>query len=203
LKEESEEHINHSSVMKQSLRVFLLMLLSVAFTTGPVTAQSTEQLLRPGDSIIVKLSGVPPEEITVVSNTYDISDQGTINLPYIGEVRAAGTRPSQLQKNIESTYKSKEIFTHPTVQVTPNRGESNTQVIYVSGEVKTPRAVPMTPGMTIHDAITTAGGPTDFANMRKIKLTRNTVTRIVDLKKADSPDAQIQAQPGDKIHVPQ
>ncbi len=190
--------------MKSPIRTLLLMLFSLTFASRPALAQNTEQLLRSGDSIIVKLSGVPSEEISVVSNSYDIGDSGTINLPYIGEVRAAGVRPSQLQKNIEGAYKSAEIFTHPTIQVTPNRtGEGNFQVIFVSGEVKTPRAVPITPGMTIHDAITSAGGPTDFAKMKAVKHTRGGVTSIRDLRKADNPDAQIPAQPGDKIHVPQ
>lgn len=188
--------------MKKLHVLFILALL--AYAPAALRAQATEQALRQGDSIIVKLSGVPAEEIAIVSNTYDISDNGTINLPYIGEVRASGSRPSQLQKNIEAAYKTAEIFTHPTIQVTPNRSaDGNTQVIYVSGEVKTPRAVSITPGMTVHDAITAAGGPTDFANMRKIKLTRGGSTQMIDLKKADGPDAQIPAKPGDKIHVPQ
>ena len=187
--------------MKSPIQILLLVLLMTCGSRSTL-AQNTEQLLRSGDSIIVKLSGVPPEEITVVSNSYDIGDSGTINLPYIGEVRAAGVRPSQLQKNIEGAYKSAEIFTHPTIQVSANQ-QNPTQVIYVSGEVKTPRAVPISPGMTIHDAITSAGGPTDFAKMKAVKHTRNGVTSIRDLKKADNPDSQISAQPGDKIHVPQ
>lgn len=188
--------------MKSILHSLLLLVLSVTFASRPGLAQNTEQLLRPGDSIIIKLSGVPPEEITVISNSYDIGDSGTINLPYIGEVRAAGVRPSQLQKNIEGAYKTAEIFTHPTIQVSTNQ-QNPTQVIYVSGEVKTPRSVPLSPGMTIHDAITSAGGPTDFAKMKAVKHTRGGVTSIRDLRKADNPDSQISAQPGDKIHVPQ
>ncbi len=190
--------------MKSFSHSFSFMFVWLSLTSLPALAQGTEQLLRPGDSIIVRLSGVPAEEMAVVSNTYDIGDSGTINLPYIGEVRAAGNRPSQLQKNIEGAYKSAEIFTHPTVGVTLNNaGGGGTQVIYVSGEVKTPRAVPIAPNMTIHDAITSAGGPTDFAKMKAVKHTRGGVTSIRDLRKADNPDAQIPAQPGDKIHVPQ
>ncbi len=176
-------------------------LLPLCFVSG-LKADNIEQTLRGGDSIVVKLSGVPTEEIPVVSNTYDISNGGTINLPYIGEVRAAGLHPSQLQKNIEAAYKSGEIFTHPTVQVTASH-EAPTQVIFVSGEVKLPNHIGMSPGMTVFDAITSAGGPTDFAKMKAVKFTRNGVTRILDLRKADNPDGQIPAQAGDKIHVPQ
>lgn len=188
--------------MKPSFHRLLVILFSLVFAGRSAWSQNTEQLLRPGDSIIVKLSGVPLEDSTVISNSYDIGDSGTINMPYIGEVRAAGIRPSQLQKNIEGAYKSADIFVHPTIQVSVNQ-QNPTQVIYVSGEVKTPRAVPLTPGMTIHDAITSAGGPTDFAKMKAVKHTRSGVTSIRDLRKADNPDAQVPAQPGDKIHVPQ
>jgi protein involved in polysaccharide export with SLBB domain len=183
-------------------RSHLPVLLAMLFTGVTASAQNTESALRPGDSIIVKISGVPTEEINVVSNTYDIADNGSINLPYIGQVQATGMRPSALQRSIESAYKSADIFTHPTVQVTPNR-EAATQVVYVSGEVKAPGRIGMTPGMSVHDTITSAAGPTDFANMKKVKLTRNGQTRELDLRRADGPDAALPAQPGDKIHVSQ
>ncbi|MFZ4763858.1 MAG: polysaccharide biosynthesis/export family protein, partial [Roseimicrobium sp.] len=130
----------------------MISLLSNSVVYG----QSAEAALRSGDSIIVKISGVPAEEIAVVSTSYDISDNGTINLPYIGEVRASGLRPSALQKSIEQAYRSAEVFTHPTIQVTANR-DAATQVVYVSGEVKTPGRIVVTPGMTIHGAIVAAG----------------------------------------------
>jgi protein involved in polysaccharide export with SLBB domain len=188
--------------MKIRLLPLLVAMATTFFGRIPVPAQGVEQTLRPGDSIALKLSGVPAEEIAVVNNTYDISDGGTVNLPYIGEVRASGLRPSQLQKNIESAYKSAEIFTHPTVQVTTNK-ESPTQVLYVSGEVKTPGRILISPGMTVHQAMTAAGGPTDFAKLKGVKFTRGGQTRILDLKKADGPDAAVQVRPGDQIHVPQ
>lgn len=183
----------------QHLLAFFLCLLALH---SKALAQNTENSLRPGDSIVIKLSGVPQEEISVVSNTYDIADNGTINLPYIGELRAAGSKPSTLQKSIEIAYKNGEIFTHPTIQVSWNKtGGDTTQVLYVSGEVKAPGRVAMTPGMTIHDAITSVGGPTDFASLKKVKLTRGAITRELDLRKADSRDSLTPAQPGDKIHI--
>jgi len=188
--------------MYRSLASLTLAVSFLLVTQHGASAQPTESALRPGDSIIVKLSGAPIEEINVVSSTYDISDGGTINLPYINEVKAAGLKPSTLQKNIEYAFKQAEIFTHPTIQVSSNR-EAATQVVYVSGEVKSPGRIVMTPGMTVHDVITSASGPTDFAAMKKVKFTRGSQTREIDLRRADSPDAAIPAQPGDKIHVPQ
>ncbi len=175
---------------------------------APLTssAQSAESSLRSGDNIIVKISGVPAEEIAVVSTSYAIGDGGTINLPYIGEVRAAGMRPSTLQRNIEAAYKAAQIFTHPTIQVTPNMGEGGagmTQVIFVSGEVKAPSRISMTPGMTVSGAITAAGGFGDFANPKRVKLIRSGRSMELDCRQADSQASLMPVQPGDTVVVPQ
>lgn len=188
--------------LASAVSLLTLLLLWIAGLGHQALAQGTEPNLRPGDSIIIKLSGVPQEESVLVSNTYDISDEGTINLTHLGEIRAAGMRPSALQKSIENAYKSAEIYTNPTVLVSASR-DGGTQVVYVSGEVKQPGAIPMRAGMSVHDAITSAMGPTDFAKMKAVKLTRGTSTRELDLRRADNPDASLPVQAGDKIHVPQ
>lgn len=179
----------------------LFLLAALLLMSVPAHSQNAENILRPGDSIVVKLSGVPTEESVVVTSSYDISDKGTINLPYIGEVNAAGQRPSQLQKSIEAAYKNGDIYTHPTILVSSDKTGPTTQVIFVSGEVKAPGRVTMSIGMTTHDSITSAGGPNEWARMNKVKFTRNGNTKELDLKKADNPDSRIQVQPGDRIHV--
>ena len=179
----------------------LLVLLCLAFSVSGLRAQSSESTLRAGDSIIVKISGVPPEEIAVVSTSYDISDNGTINLPYIGEVRASGLRPSTLQQNIQAAYKNADIFTHPTIQVTANR-DAATQIIFVSGEVKTPGRIIVTPGMTVHGAIVAAGDITEFGSAKRVKLIRNGRSMELDLRRADSSAALTPVQPGDTVVVP-
>ena len=185
--------------MSHYLFTFWAMLSFLS--SSAIYGQSAEASLRAGDSIIVKISGVPPEEIAVVSTSYDIADNGTINLPYIGEVRASGLRPSALQKSIEQAYRSAEVFTHPTIQVTANR-DAATQVVYVSGEVKTPGRIVVTPGMTIHGAIVAAGDVTEFGSMKRVKLIRGGRPTELDLRMADSAAAQMPVRPGDTIVVP-
>jgi polysaccharide export outer membrane protein len=188
--------------MRPSNLIKLCACLALLIATESGRAQNAESALRSGDSIIVKISGVPPEEIAMVSTSYDISDNGNINLPYIGEVHAAGLRPSSLQKNIESAYRTAQIFTHPTIQVTANK-EAPTQVIFVSGEVKTPSRVTMSPGMTVGGSITAAGGFTDFASPKEVKLIRAGKATELDCRRADSPSSLTPVQPGDTIVVPQ
>lgn len=188
--------------MKNIFTLWCVSFLAL-FSSGTVLGQGSESALRAGDSVVIKISGVPPEEIAVVNNSYDISDNGTINLPYIGQVKASGMRPSSLQQSIQSAYKAAEIYTNPTVQVAPNRETNlNTQVVFVSGEVKTPGKVPMSPGMTVHAAIVAAGDATEFAKMRSVKLIRNGRAMELDVRRVDSPGAMTPVQPGDTISVP-
>ena len=185
----------------RNLTALLIAGLVACFTVS-ASAQNNESALRAGDSVVIKISGVPAEEIVVVNNSYDISDNGTINLPYIGQVKASGMRPSTLQQNIQSAYKSAEIYTNPTIQVAPNR-DANTQVVFVSGEVKTPGKIPMSPGMTVHGAVVAAGDLTEFAKAKSVRLIRNGKAVEIDLRRVDSPAAQTPVQPGDTVHVPQ
>jgi protein involved in polysaccharide export with SLBB domain len=188
--------------MSPTTATSFLVTLALLTSAPRALAQNSESSLRAGDSIVVKISGVPAEEIAVVSTSYDIGDNGTINLPYIGEVRAAGQRPSTLQKSIEAAYRSAQIFTHPTIQVSSNK-EAPTQVIFVSGEVKTPNRITMSPGMSVGGSITAAGGFTDFASPRRVKLIRNGRSLELDCRQADSPGSLTPVQPGDTIVVPQ
>ena len=55
-----------------------------------------------------------------------------MNLLHIGEVRAAGLKPSTLQRTIEQTYIAREIYTRPTVTVTTNDSASTAQMVYVA-----------------------------------------------------------------------
>ena len=90
----------------------------------------------------------------------------------------------------------------PTIQVTANK-DAPTQVIFVSGEVKTPSRITMSPGMTVGGSITAAGGFTDFASPKKVKLIRAGKAQELDCRKADSPSSLTHVQPGDTIVVPQ
>lgn len=183
------------------MRFFLIFQLLFLWGALNLPAQNSESRLRPGDSVILKISGVPSTEVSVVSNSYDIADNGTINLPYIGQFKASGQTPSTLQRSIEQAYKAAEIYSKPTIQITPNR-EMATQVVFVSGEVRAPGRVPMVANMVAHDCITSAGGPTDFAKLKAVKLTRSGETFLLDLRRADGNDAQTPVEPGDRIHVP-
>jgi protein involved in polysaccharide export with SLBB domain len=150
---------------------------------------------RVGDTIIVTLSGVPdvPEP-----HQGPITEDGTINMPDIGKVQAAGKTAGELQNEIHDLYVPR-FYTHITVTV--NTGD---RVYYVSGEVKAPGRQLYVGQTTVTKAITSAGDFTDFANHKKVWLiringdrTKVNVDRVL-AGKAEDPSVY----PGDQITVP-
>ena len=126
------------------MKHFILVLLSLLTISHQLFAQS-EQPLRAGDQIGITVSGIPPEEAVSMKNNYRISDRGTISLLYLSDVRAAGMKPSELEKTIEQLYKSKEIYTHPSVNISVDTGAVTDRIVYVNGEVTKVGQVPYRP----------------------------------------------------------
>ena len=85
--------------MKSSLILLVAFLLGTIFAP----AQNGELALKAGDRVTITIAGIPDNEIVQISKVYTVADNGTINMPYIREVRAQGMKPSSLQRNIEQT----------------------------------------------------------------------------------------------------
>lgn len=176
-----------------------VILAFAALLCGPVSAEDVR--LRAGDQVDIRLGGVPSEEIAHVSSMYSIDEEGYINLPHIGKIRAAGLTQAQLQSVIENTFKTQQIYTHPTVTVSTTRAA---RFVNVDGAVRSPRRVEYTPDMTLLSAINAAGGFTDFANVRRVQLMRDGRNEIVDVRAIRrDPEKDVRVRPGDHIHVPQ
>lgn len=181
---------------------FITLLASL----GTSNAQTGELPLKKGDKITISIGGIPDNEIAQIRNVYTVSDEGMIPLLYIGSVRAVGLKPSALQRTIEQTYISQEIYTRPSVLVSIDGGENaaTLRTVVVTG-VNKPGAVSYRQGMTITQAIMTAGGPSPFGNMKKVKLIRlgrpPSVHNVSN--SAGDPSVDIQVQPDDQIIVPE
>lgn len=177
----------------------VLAVLSIA-----AWAQNSELALKSNDRITVSIGGIPDSEVAQIRGTYTVSDAGTINLLYIGEVRAAGMKPSMLQRSIEQTYIAREIYTRPTVTVSIDGDAATARMVYVISGCNKNGPVPYSPGMTILKAVGVAGGFTPFAKPSKTKLIRNGTTTEVNLKDISAdPSRDIKLQPEDQIIVPE
>jgi protein involved in polysaccharide export with SLBB domain len=150
---------------------------------------------RVGDTVRVDFSNLTDKQLS--PHEEQIKDDGTITLPYVGKVQAAGKTTGELQNALQEGFK--KYFREMNITVRwPNRFYS------VGGEVKTPNRQEYTDGMTVIKAIQSAGDLTEFANRKKIRLTRSGKTYIINYDKAlVDPRLDLPVYPGDTIHVPQ
>ncbi|MGD0744772.1 MAG: polysaccharide biosynthesis/export family protein [Verrucomicrobiota bacterium] len=147
-----------------------------------------------GDTVNVTLSGLP---VDIPPHHEPIKEDGSITMPDIGKVQAAGKTAGELQNEIHDLYVPR-YYTHITVTV--NIGD---RVYYVSGEVKNPGREMYVGQTTVNQAITSAMDFTDFANHKNVVLirvngdrTKINVDRVRSGKAEDPP-----VYPGDQIIV--
>ena len=140
---------------------------------------------------------------TEISRSVPVRPDGKISLPLLNDVQAAGLTAMELANTI--TEGLKKFINNP--QVTVSVAEINSRRVYVTGEVTRPGAYPLLPNMTALQALTSAGGFTQFSNPKKIYVLRNESGKqvkhpfnyksVLDGKQDDIP-----LLPGDTIVVP-
>ena len=179
----------------RSLLAFVIILTAFA------SAARGDAVLRAGDPVEMRISGVPADEQTQVNNTYTIDATGMVNMPYINRVRAEGLTPAQLSSAIEKSYKSAGIFTNPTITIMM---QPQTRFVNIGGAVRAPARIPFTEDMTLLTAISAAGGFNDFADQKRVRLLRGSEAKVYDVRQfRKDPGLDPRLQPGDKIEVPQ
>jgi protein involved in polysaccharide export with SLBB domain len=180
-----------------NLKRIVAGLFALFCMSAPVLAQ-----IQAGRAIIITISGVPTEEKARFDVNYPVSESGMINMPLIGQVKAAGLRADELQAVLQSRYKSAGIYTHPTFQVIDSSaGKIVEQLVVVGGQVRRPGPVPYNRNLTLYQAIQNAGGATEFGSMKRVKLIRNGQQKLYDLTILKF--MQIPLEPDDTIEIPQ
>ena len=88
--------------------------------------------------------------------TQRVTDEGTINIPYVGSVAVSGLDLSQIEQRIAGQLKGKAQDPQVIVEFVSDR----THTVMVSGDVKNPGRVSVLEGArSVVDAINRAGGP--------------------------------------------
>jgi polysaccharide biosynthesis/export protein len=201
-------------------------------TPSPVPAQPLPQVasesvsvpkaVREPTSLAAKLDLILPDQDYVIgpqdllainvwhepelSQSVPVRPDGKISFPLIGDLEVSGLTPSALQTRLA---KELDAFIHKP-QVTVIVREVNSRKFYMIGEVERPGAYPLTPKMTVLDALATAGGFRDFAKVQQVYLLRlrpdGSRSRIrFDFKAAVNGKASyrdIELQIGDTVVVP-
>ncbi len=139
-----------------------------------------------------------------LSGVLPVRPDGMISLVLIGDMKAAGKTPTQLSGDIRQQLKKYIQDPSVTVAVTA----VNSQRIFMVGEVGHVGPVSMSPGMTPLQAISAAGGPSPYANLKRIYILRGLGAKQQKIpfnyKQALKGDNRqdITLQPGDTIVVP-
>ena len=138
-----------------------------------------------------------------------INDTGELEVPYAGLIPAAGKTCRELAYSVKAALE-REYYYHATVIIAVDRvSDKSRGKIYVYGSVKGqgPQEIPPDEAYTVSKAVIRAGGFGDFANKRKVKLTRKSGKDvIVDLKRVieeGHTEEDVVLQPDDQIYVPQ
>lgn len=157
--------------------------------------------IQPGKAVQITISGVPPEEKARFDPIYPVSESGTINLPFIGQVRAAGLMAEQLASLIQQKYVAAQIYTNPVFQVIDSDAKRiDSQVVYFGGDVRATGPKPYTRNLTLYQALQLAGGQNEFGAVNRVELHRNGQMIIYDLTETEN--MSVLVQPNDTIIVP-
>jgi polysaccharide biosynthesis/export protein len=184
------------SMRSVSLVLFLLIALatpgsqfsaSAQQQTTPTTAGT--YLLGPNDRVRVKVYGEPD-----ITGEYEVDTNGQISVPLAGHIGAEGLTTKQLERAIAAAL-AKGIVRDPRVNVEV----ALYRPYYILGEVKKSGEYPYRLGLTVMDAVATAGGFTYRANEGKVFL-RHAGDHAEQAVSLDSP---VPVFPGDNIRVPE
>jgi len=140
-----------------------------------------------------------------ISRTVPVRPDGKISLPLLNDVQAAGLTPMQLGSEIKERLK--KFISEPQVTVIVTK--VNSQRVFIVGEVTRAGAYPLLPNMSVLQALSSAGGFTQFANQKKIHVLRMENGKQVSLPfsykevvSGHRPEQNISLKPGDTIVVP-
>lgn len=134
------------------VRVFLISALAIA-SFGRVSAQSSAEPLEPfilqaEDQLRISFPGAPE-----LNTDLQIRRDGVISVPIIGEVRAAGITPRELEKLLSSKFENQLVSNEVLVVVVESHF-----TYYLEGEVQNPGIVQSFRQLSVLEAIIAAGG---------------------------------------------
>ena len=222
-------HLNRSGVRSLAVRLLKWTLL-LAILTSLAVAQDAASSSQASNSkpattappdLPKSVPGVRPESYVIgaedtisvyvwkepdMSKSVPVRPDGMISLPLVGEVKAAGYTPVQLQDVLADTMK--KYVSDPQVTVGVEKIASLS--FNIVGEVNHPGYFPLTRRMTVLDAIALAGGFKDFAKTKKVYVLRTAANgsqerlpfNYKQVIKGQNPQQNIELQPRDTIVVP-
>lgn len=173
---------------------------------APVERTSTDvpegYRIGPGDILQISVWKEPEASVESII----VRSDGKVSLPLIKEVPVAGLTPLDVEKVLMKRFA--EMIREPDVTVMVR--EIHSRKVYLVGAVRTVAPIDLTLRMTVLQAITQAGGLSDYAKRKDIYILRNQNGRQVRLPfnydaviRGRLMEQNIYLEPDDTIVVPQ
>ncbi|MEM0985327.1 MAG: polysaccharide biosynthesis/export family protein [Pseudomonadota bacterium] len=123
-------------------------------------------LIGPADMLEIKVFGVPE-----LDGRYQVDYLGRIKVPLVGEVNAMGLSTYELSGVLEDELE-KSYLQNAQVNVIVEESADALREFTIEGSVNKPGIFPVAEDMTLLQAVAVAGGPSEFANPRKVVVFR-------------------------------
>lgn len=159
-----------------------------ASTTAPAPVATDEGYrLGSGDKIHIAVFGQPD-----LNGDYVVDGGGSVQLPLIGSVKAAGLTVAEFQKQVATKF-GDGYLVNPNVEV----DVVNYRPFYIIGEVRAPGQYPYVNGMSVLNAVALAGGFTDRADKSEVYIRRNGAAKEIEYPG----DETTKVNPGDIVRI--
>jgi polysaccharide export outer membrane protein len=174
----------------------LLLFFCAACTTGAIAAGDPEEevvvreyRLGPGDQLRIVVFG--EENLT---GEFLVSPSGSISYPLVGEVPAQGRTVNEFAAQLAEVLRGGYVR-QPNISVEV----ASYRPFFILGEVGSPGTYPYAAGLTVMNAVATAGGFTYRADIRRvyIKHPEESAERLYRLTSTTP------IQPGDTVRIPE
>lgn len=171
-------------------------------------------MIGPGDTLQVTifeappavLFGATPDASTLSSGSgqrastlppLQVSETGTIDIPFAGRLRAAGRSPQELARDIVARLAGKAH----SPQVLVNLAENGTSAVTVVGEVARSTRFSLTPkGERLLDALAAGGGAREAVDKVSLQVTRGNTVSVMPLEMViRDPRQNVYLRPGDIV----
>jgi protein involved in polysaccharide export with SLBB domain len=161
--------------------------LQAANSAQPAPPANNAYILGVGDKIRIVVFEEPS-----LSGPFSVAANGDIAFPLIGPVKAAGLAPEQLESAIAGLLNNGYLKdSRVNVEVLTFRP------YYILGEVTKPGEYPYSSGLTVLNAVATAGGFSYRANQKRVF-----IKRIQDnTEHLESLTPSVMLYPGDTIRI--
>ncbi|CAA0336547.1 Polysaccharide export periplasmic protein [Alteromonas alvinellae] len=177
------------SNIKKIFFLTLAIFWSVCAWAQEGNLSMSQYQLGSGDRINISVFGQDD-----LSMEIRLPDVGTINYPFLGELKLVGMTAAEVESLIYEGLLG-DYLVNPSVSVSI----VEYRPFFIDGEVKRPGGYPYQPGLSVNKAAALAGGYTERANRDKITIVRETDGQQFEF----SVSVTDMIQPGDIVTVNQ